>query len=544
MATGRNQPCPCGSARKYKRCCGNPLKMSLKGIHRPTESRVADGIAKALEHHKASELIRCQQQGLGKPIISTEHQGRRLVAVGNKVYHSTKFKTFPDFLFAYVKGKLGSEWGNAEIVKPLEERHIILQWYNEYYLFQKRHFDKDHEIQSFPATGVVNCYLGLAYSLYLLEHNVELQDRLLKRLKDSANFQGAYYELIVANCLIRAGFDLVLEDETDRASKHCEFSAVSQKTGKKYWVEAKMRAVSGILGKSDHDGTQSLEPTSSLIQHVNKALAKPAADERLIFIDLNTDPPDVQSLPDWMERAAQKLEGLEKTYQKGERAYIFVTNMEFHRRLTDARPAGAVLVHGFGIPDFGRPGEYRLTEIYRKRQKHKDAYHIFEAVKEYPKFPSTFDGSLPSETFGDGGGRIIIGETYFFPDMDEKGITGTVTSAMVSETEKTEHLGITTKDNGSFILSRPMTEAELTDYKNHPEAFFGVILQPPGNANDPYELFEFFVGCYKNSSKEKLLEFLKDSQDTDSIAALPHMDLVLEYCERLVAAAVAGQENR
>jgi hypothetical protein len=36
--------------------------------------------------------------------------------------------------------------------------------------------------------------------------------------------------------LIRAGFKLELEDETDGASKHCEFSAMSK--GKKYWVEA------------------------------------------------------------------------------------------------------------------------------------------------------------------------------------------------------------------------------------------------------------------------------------------------------------------
>jgi uncharacterized protein YecA (UPF0149 family) len=24
--TGRNDPCPCGSGKKYKKCCGNPAK--------------------------------------------------------------------------------------------------------------------------------------------------------------------------------------------------------------------------------------------------------------------------------------------------------------------------------------------------------------------------------------------------------------------------------------------------------------------------------------------------------------------------------------
>jgi hypothetical protein len=63
--------------------------------------------------------------------------------------------------------------------------------------------------------------------------------RLLGRLKDSANFQGAFYELFVANALIRAGFQLVLEHEGDGTSTHCEFAAVSCETGKRYWVEAK-----------------------------------------------------------------------------------------------------------------------------------------------------------------------------------------------------------------------------------------------------------------------------------------------------------------
>ncbi|MCH7916297.1 MAG: hypothetical protein IH856_25215 [Deltaproteobacteria bacterium] len=63
--------------------------------------------------------------------------------------------------------------------------------------------------------------------------------------------------------------ELKLEDETDESSKHCEFSAVSKQTGKKYWVETKMRSVSGLLGKTDVDGgTPSSKPTSQLSKHL------------------------------------------------------------------------------------------------------------------------------------------------------------------------------------------------------------------------------------------------------------------------------------
>lgn len=105
MKIGRNQPCPCGSGRKYKRCCGSTLNDT---------SSPSSNFTSALERLKADELIRQQQQGLGRPIISINKKGQQLVAVGHTIYRSSKWKTFPDFLSDYLKMVLGSEWGNAE----------------------------------------------------------------------------------------------------------------------------------------------------------------------------------------------------------------------------------------------------------------------------------------------------------------------------------------------------------------------------------------------------------------------------------------------
>ena len=63
-----------------------------------------------------------------------------------------------------------------------------------------------------------------------------------------------------------------------------------------------------------------------------------------------------------------------------------------------------------------------------------------EAYKGYPKLPDTFDGSLPSEAFNDNPQYLKIGETYFFEGVDDKGLVATVTSATVSETEKSSIL--------------------------------------------------------------------------------------------------------
>jgi hypothetical protein len=237
---GRNQPCPCGDGKKYKHCHGS----FVASPHR-------EEITHVLQRQQAADRIRQNQQGLGRPVVSFKTpQNHQVVAVGNTLYWSTNWKAFPDFLSDYMKMVLAREWGNAEIAKPIAERHPIMQWYDALCHYQVATIKERGQVSSAPVTGVVPCFLGTAYNLYLLKHNVELHDRLVNRLKDPTQFQGAYYELIVANILIRAGFTLTLEDETDGNSKHCEFAAVSKKTGKRYWVEAKMRGVAGLLGRT------------------------------------------------------------------------------------------------------------------------------------------------------------------------------------------------------------------------------------------------------------------------------------------------------
>lgn len=351
--------------------------------------------------------------------------------------------------------------GNAELVKLLAERHTILQWYDTYCRYQAATITTPGLASVAEVTGVVACYLGLAYSLYLLDHNLELQTRLVHRLKNQREFQGAYYELIVANTLIRAGFKLTLEDETDPTTKHCEFSAVSLRTEKKYWVEAKMRAVVGLLGKDQSDGSPDRNPLSQMVPQLNNALRKPAADERLIFIDLNTQPVmDMDGKPTWVERASTRLEQYEPNeLAPGVTACVFLTNVPFHRALND-RPHIALAPSGLGIPDFNRPGFYRLSEVYRQKRKHIDAHDIAAAFIKYPQFPPTFDGSLPSESL-DGNPRVIIGETYVFDGVrnlsgsTEDNLVGTVTTATVLESEKRIYIGVTDQNGRpAFCSSR------------------------------------------------------------------------------------------
>ncbi len=494
-----------------------------------------DTVRHMFERHQAAERIRVTQQGLGRPIIAAKSNDQQIVAVGNTIYHSPKWKTFPDFLSDYLRSILDPVWGNAELAKPFTDRHPIVQWHDAFARYQQKTIKTPGVVHSAPVIGIVTCYLGLAYSLYLLAHNVELQNRLIRRLKDPGNFQGAYYELIIANTLIRAGFSLTLEDETDGKSKHCEFAAVSKETGKRYWVEAKMRSVSGLLGKNDQDGTSDTKPTSRLIRHLNLALAKPAADERLIFIDLNADAEfDPNGKPVWIDKAATLLEQYEaKELTAGVRAYVFVTNMSFHRML-DRTPSIAALPFGLGMPDYNRPGHFRLLEIYRQRQKHIDAHHIGQAIIKYTKLPTTFDGGLPSESFGKTSSRVTIGDTYFFDNIGDGGILGTVTAATISEVNKEAVIGVSDQSGVSYLLRQPLSDAELADYKAHPDAYFGRIQPVQKKITDRYEFFEWLMEANKTLTRETLLERLKAAPNLEELKKLGDADLLAIYCEGMV----------
>jgi hypothetical protein len=132
-----------------------------------------------------------------------------------------------------------------------------------------------------------------------------------------------------------------------------------------FQTPSKMRGVVGLLGKTVYDSTKGPDPASALVKHLNAAFAKPAADERLIFIDVNTDPdPDLRSgaIPKWVKKTEKRLEWYERRQlQEGQSAYVIITNMYFHRALQSDQPSQAILAHGLGN-DFWLAGPRRVSE--------------------------------------------------------------------------------------------------------------------------------------------------------------------------------------
>ena len=109
---------------------------------------------------------------------------------------------------------------------------------------------------------------------------------------------------------------------------------------------------------------------------------------------------------------------------------------------------------------------------------------------------------------------------------------GTVTDAIVAEEKKEVTVAIHTKDDKAYLLREKMSDAQLADYKAHPDAYFGKVKYVPKGIKTPYDLFSFFVEGQRGMKRAKLLEHLKMS--AEQAKGTSDEDLLLEYCERSV----------
>ena len=238
---GRNQPCPCGSGKKYKKCCG-----AFAAVEAPWHSDESQATLKQhmdemdeMDEMNALNARREKQQGFGRPIIAAKlDHGHQMVAVGKRVYWSQKWKTFHDFLKDHLFALLGKEWGEAELVKPKEQRHQIFRWFDQATEATMRLGTKAGEIHLAPMTGAIRAFINLAYNIYLIAHHTEGdgEDAIVRgyvtRLRSARpdDFVGVLFETYAAAALLKAGFKLEFEDERDGSMSHVEFVALYPKT--------------------------------------------------------------------------------------------------------------------------------------------------------------------------------------------------------------------------------------------------------------------------------------------------------------------------
>lgn len=522
---GRNSPCFCGSGKKFKFCHGG-IQHTLPVLlaKDKAEKKAIEEGKLAFEKHKAKEIQRQEQQGLGKPIISIEHDGYRFVAIGNKVAYG-KWKTFYDFLSNHIKQIIGGDWGNSEIAKPLHERHPILQWYDKICALQASHVKEPGAVFSAPETGAVSAYYRLSYNLYLIAHNgKDIETRLFERLKNKDLFQGALFEIQVAAWLINAGFELEFEDESDGKTTHCEFTATYTPTNEKFSVEAKSRKIESTKSSRAKVG-----------RNLYQALEKNADHKRLIFINLNKPLHTKESAErafDRSERIIRNSENLIINGNPAPQAYVCITNMNDQYVLDSSSITMGAQFIGYKIDDFMGCEFSSLREAARARERHWPMFQLMKSMERNRKIPQTFHGELPSEVFSKNSlPRLLIGQFYSIPGPDGQEISAKLTQAVVVN-DSAKCIFYEPISDKNFIGSFEMTPDELADYNKHPDTYFGVYQNVSRKVDTPMDLFDFFVDGYKNTPKERLVELLINHPDKKELQTMSHNELVELLAER------------
>jgi hypothetical protein len=370
--TGRNQPCSCGSKKKFKLCCGSIRRQNF----------VSEWLSEMQKNQETSVRLK-QMHGKGNDFVTVKlRDGSRLFAINNRLISTTGINTYPDFLKMYLLKTMGEGWINNEYEKSLDDAHPIIDWLRRSENISKK-LTANGKFYEYEPTGAVLAHLHLANDLFALDHNVELQEKLIIRLKHKDQFGGARYEVEVAAMFIRAGFTIEFEDESDTSQSHCEFTATNKRTNKKFSVEAKRKeGVSLRLGKL-----------------FNNAISKVANHTRIVCIDMNT--PLDSNHNDQTEtclKAIDKLKSFEGKPLNGlprPSAYILVTNKPWIWSL-DTVPGGNLFVPlAFQMESFDEQLQDPSDTVVTEDSTHIEFMELLQAAYQYTNLPISLDGDNP-----------------------------------------------------------------------------------------------------------------------------------------------------
>lgn len=528
---GRNAQCPCGSGLRFKHCHGSvdslDMDWQLMGAH------LQNTIGAEVSRNEAQEFQRREQQGLGKPIISATFNGYRLVAVGKQILYSKSWRTFHDFLYDYPKVALGREWWFSEMNKPLEQRHRILYWASRSYEQSKAFLEREGSEVAQPMTGAIESFLRFAYDLYSLKHAVEIQQLLIDRIKCPDNFPGALYEVRVAAALLRAGFTLQPQDETDRRTTHVEFIATHTSTGTIYAVEAKRRE-----GKR-----------MKVNRQISRALSKQSDHPRIVFIDTNDARLELgikEPTPVALVEAQCQLKLFERDPSTATlpKAYIIVTYDPYEHHLNAIDLPSGIMLWGFHIEDL-HPGARTLMEQVQIKRRHAPVFALLESMQQHRRVPVTFDGEPEALSGRASQARLQVGRRMLVPGPDGAQIEATLESGVVMSGQREAWCVVCSDVPQRSIVRIPLSDEELDAYTQHPKTFFGVIDRNAARSVPKTEMdwFNFLWESYSSTSRDRLIELLKGVPDIERLKVLDQEALATEYCARMAGVMLSQMDD-
>jgi len=241
------------------------------------------------------DMLSAQQRLPGDTLIAKSpimvvFKGRRMRAVWSRVWMRPVHETDHEFYLALLRRALGLDWLRVEESKPESQRHRIAAWFEE--MDRERESSRPRSgaahVWSSEPTGGVTELLTLGRDLYDLSQTNQLPTKVMDRLRNTREYQGARYEIAVAGAFARAGFRIIWTKPGQ--DKRCEFVAEHSGLGERIAVEAKSRRREDVLhepvaGKPSKDFDVEI---ARLIRDAEEQLPTDIAG--IVCIDLNLPP--------------------------------------------------------------------------------------------------------------------------------------------------------------------------------------------------------------------------------------------------------------
>lgn len=320
----RNQPCPCNSGKKYKRCCGEKGKPSV-----PQE---------VMDYFITMPKEPFEKGGFltGRGFIDKVFKGERFRAVGGTLYRRPLEETFHLFLLRRLIDIVGADWLNDQVALPKDQQHPMFRWFEEMRIAIDENSGKSaNGVFGLNMSGNMRALLAIAYDFYSLQHcQARILPKLLDRLKDKRQFQGARYEIAVGGLAVRSGF--VIDWMNDKG-KHCEFIGTHKITGDRAAFESKSHHRDGVLGFS---GTQAFDPELArikVVDHIKEALEQGPKDIPLIIFDDLNLPITLDKKSEeksWFKQVEAQLKPYEFSFKGTQYGALVLTNFSWHFEAT------------------------------------------------------------------------------------------------------------------------------------------------------------------------------------------------------------------
>ena len=141
--------------------------------------------------------------------------GQKIRAVRNGIHFRPLEETFHDFQLNLLFWTLGKNWFDEQMLKPAWDRHIVLRWRDERNELLERYRDPAAPLNQpvrAPLTGNMKALAVLADDIYQLQQALKTPRKIIERLRNMREFQGARYEILVASLFARCGFDIEFVD--------------------------------------------------------------------------------------------------------------------------------------------------------------------------------------------------------------------------------------------------------------------------------------------------------------------------------------------